>query len=722
MTRLPRWWLLFACLLGCLLLATATARAAAASTLTITVGGDGAGSITSGSGIDCTSGTCTAPLDPAKPITLTAAAAKGSVLSRLTGTGCTGTTCTVPGDADAAVTATFDIPPTITSPTAGLDYAQGSAPVGTWSCPADASCAGTLDGKPFTAGGQLSNDVGSHTLSVTGSYADGATLTTTASYTVSGPPPAPVITAPVNGAAYNADAVPKASFKCAAAAHTTLQSCTAKVDGSTQVQPGDSLPSSAGPHTLTVIAKDADGLSAPASSTYTVNPPPTCTDIAAATSEGVATQVTLNCSDPNAAVTYRLDSKPRHGTIAKSGRLVTYTPAAGFAGIDQFTYHGVSVNGSSGRQTVTITVLAPPTAQISAPAAGQVYTVGQLVPTRFGCADDPAGPGLRSCVDSGGAADGSGVLNTSSEGHHTYTVTATSKDGQTGQATIEYTVVGRLPQVVIAAPVDNASYLWTAVPAADFSCVAGQGSTVQSCKATIGGQAISDHDALPNSFGAHTLTVTATDADGLSATASATYTIISAVGSVPPVRITAPAQGGAYRLGQVVTARYSCLATTSGPALKSCVGTVRAGRPINTRTLGTHTFSVSATNDAGTSTTETVSYSVIPTSNRFTVTGVRAGRSGAARLRLALPGPGSVKVAAIAWNLAPGGSRRHVVYGFVRAQARRGGPMTITVTPNASGRALLRVRGVRPAVSLVVSYAPTGAKGRVVHLKPMRLR
>ena len=123
----------------------------------------------------------------------------------------------------------------------------------------------------------------------------------------------------------------------------------------------------------------------------------------------------------------------------------------------------------------------------------------------------------------------------------------------------------------------------------------------------MGGQAISDHQALPNGFGAHTMTVTATDADGLSATASATYTVTSSV-SLAPVSIEVPKQGADYRLGQVVAARYSCLAPATGPALKSCVGAVTAGRPINTRTLGRHAFSVSATNDQGDSTTETVSY------------------------------------------------------------------------------------------------------------------
>jgi hypothetical protein len=536
-------------------------------------------------------------------------------------------------------------------------------------------------------------------------------------------PPIVTIAAPLNGHAYSASAVPTADFACAPDPGSTLRSCTGTLDDGSAVLSAAALPRATGLHTLTVTATDADG-SAPTTATaaYTVNPPPACVDARATTNEGQSVGITLDCTDANATtVTDQIDLGPRQGTLALTSRGVRYTPTAGFAGTDSFTYHGVSANGASAAHTVTVLVLAPPVAQIAAPATGQVYTVGQPVPTRFSCADDPAGPGIRSCSDSTGSSDGTGTLNTSSEGHHTYMVTAASRDGQAGTATLGYTVVGKAPQVLITAPVANAAYLWTALPAADFDCLAGLGSTVQSCKASVAGQPVSDHQALPNGFGVHTLTVTATDADGLSTTASAAYTVTSSV-SLAPVSIEVPLPGAKYRLAQVVAARYSCLAPTTGPALKSCVGNVRAGRPINTRTLGRHAFSVSATNAQGDSTTETVSYRVVPTSNRIVVTGVRAGRSGVARLRLTLPGPGALRVIATAWDVAHGGPRRHVAYGIARIRARRGGPLVVAIAPSAAGRSLLHVRDARPVLSLVVRYTPTGAKPRVMRLKPLRLR
>jgi hypothetical protein len=100
--------------------------------------------------------------------------------------------------------------------------------------------------------------------------------------------------------------------------------------------------------------------------------------------------------------------------------------------------------------TVSMWSIAPPTATISAPAGGQTYTAGQSIATAFSCAD--TGAGIASCVDSRGATDGAGRLDTSAPGSFTYTVKAASRDGQTASSSISYTVVAAPVATTTAAP------------------------------------------------------------------------------------------------------------------------------------------------------------------------------------------------------------------------------------------------------------------------------
>ena len=66
----------------------------------------------------------------------------------------------------------------------------------------------------------------------------------------------------------------------------------------------------------------------------------------------------------------------------------------------------------------------------------------------------------------------------------------------------------------------------------------------------------------------------------------------------PTVTITTPADGAVYAVGQVVLADYDCTDEAGGSGLATCDGPVANGDPIDT-SLGTHTFTVSATDVAG---------------------------------------------------------------------------------------------------------------------------
>jgi hypothetical protein len=120
---------------------------------------------------------------------------------------------------------------------------------------------------------------------------------------------------------------------------------------------------------------------------------------------------------------------------ASPGRLDTSQ-----AGPHTYIVTATSQDGVKTTSSFTYIVVGPPTAQLTLPADGQTFQLGQSVSTHFACIDDVAGPGIATCVDAKGSTS-PGSLDTSTLGSHTYSVTATSKDGQTGTVSVEYTVV-----------------------------------------------------------------------------------------------------------------------------------------------------------------------------------------------------------------------------------------------------------------------------------------
>jgi hypothetical protein len=156
------------------------------------------------------------------------------------------------------------------------------------------------------------------------------------------------------------------------------------------------------------------------------------------------------------------------------------------------------------------------------------------------------------------------------------------------------------PTESITAPAPGAVYQRGQLVAAAYSCAASTAGT-PACSAPVPpGSAIDTAAAGP-----HTFTVSATDANGTSTQQTVSYTV-----AVPPVAtITVPASAATYTRGQVVRAAYGCTAAT--PGLPACTGSVPSGSAVDTSTIGAHTFTVTAADGFGVTSTATQAYTVI---------------------------------------------------------------------------------------------------------------
>ena len=191
---------------------------------------------------------------------------------------------------------------------------------------------------------------------------------------------------------------------------------------------------------FTYVVTDTSGLTDTATVTITVgggapaNTPPVAVDDDFATSQGVLVSGSVLANDTDAdgdALTASLDLGPANGTatVAADGTF-TYTPDAGFVGIDDFFYAIDDGNGGTDTAVVTITVAGagvntPPVAVDDVATTTEGVLVAGNVLTNDTDAD---GDALTASLD-GGPANGTATV--AADGTFTYTPDAgfTGADG-----------------------------------------------------------------------------------------------------------------------------------------------------------------------------------------------------------------------------------------------------------------------------------------------------
>lgn len=97
---------------------------------------------------------------------------------------------------------------------------------------------------------------------------------------------------------------------------------------------------------------------------------------------------------------------------------------------------------------------------------------------------------------------------------------------------------------------------------------------------------------------------------GVSAASAGRLNSSVAAGAIPRIKFLSPRNGASYQRKARILARFRCTESGTASAITSCDGTVRPGDPIDTGSVGTKSFTVTATDTSGNRVRQTVRYSV----------------------------------------------------------------------------------------------------------------
>ena len=351
-------------------------------------------------------------------------------------------------------------------------------------------------------------------------------------------------------------------------------------------------PTAAGAYSFTVTATDSSTGAGPYSGSRAYSGTvaagaPTAGAVSATVAYGSGpTSITLSLGG-GAATSVAVASAAAHGTATASGTSITYTPAAGYAGSDSFSYTASNGVGISSQAIVTITV-SPPVITL-APAGLQAMTFGVAYSETIAASGgaSPYGYVSSGSLPAGLSLASNGTLSgtPTAAGAYSFTITATdSSTGTSAPFTGARTYSGTVANVVPIAGTVNATVAYgSSAQPITLSLSGGVATSVAVASAASYGTATASGTSItytpaPGYAGPDSFTYKASNGIGTSAVATVTITVGAPVVTLAPPTVAGATVATAY--SQNVTAANGMAPYTY--AISN--GALPAGVSLNTAT------------------------------------------------------------------------------------------------------------------------------------------
>jgi len=415
------------------------------------------------------------------------------------------------------------------------------------------------------------------------------------------------------------------------------------------------VPLAEGAHTVLATASDAAGNTATDSNAFTLDLTPPAV-VVTTPAEGARINNplptysgTVSDDGPGPLTVVVTVDGTVLGNATVTGNTWTFTPTTPLAeGVHTVTATATDVAGNTATDSNIFTVdVTAPTVSVTAPAEGS--SINNTTPTYSGTvSDDGPGPYTVSITVDGTVLGNATVTGNTwtftpttplAEGAHTVTATATDAAGNTATDSNNFTVDVTAPTVAVTAPAEGSS---TNDTTPTYSGTVEAGATVVITvdgvvlgNATVTGTSWTFTSIVPLTEGSHTVTATATDAAGNTATDSNTFTVDT---TAPTVAVTTPADGSSINN---TTPTYTGTVSDNGPGPYTVAITVD-GTPLGNATVtggtwtftptvpladGPHMVTATATDAAGNTATDSNTFTVDAIAPAVAVTAPAEGSS-----------------------------------------------------------------------------------------------